>query len=564
MAIGLTRSKNLTERNLNLVNALQKLYAPSIEDDINLFSLSSSVESVVISGTFNNQTSQIFGVAGEVLTSLTGQKQNRTKFLTKFFSFTDLNEVYFSKYSLVTPAGGAVVGPKTSQNGEIHLVQIIDGGQGFYFLNTSGGVESAGESIEVENVRLRGSVSGSEGARAKILFVRHSVVGLSSGELTKFTPGSTDRYSVQSIVITNPSSGYIIDEPLEIIESNVTKSSDGSTIALRKQKGQFFAGQPELLRPNLYTYQVRGANNSGFFLYDPRRNEYIFIQRDTPEDLGFSQADADSIQLRRYDGISFLNFEQFKFAQSRIRLRGYGADAGFQISGDSISGEIQRVANATNNAQIRTQSAIQNTKRPTLANSDENILGYVYNSFQGQDVVIWQRVVLRDPDYILNPENPDFTSNSITGSRLRDNVVNFELQALNSPAKIRVPGLFIKVGQDYFRAFSTTDKPFFAETASGQPLNPQLSAGVNRYTLSAESVVTGSNSELYSYDTIISELAQRIAYDDESLEPDPKLRSKNGAFYYHRATAPQRRTIPTRRAGANISIFGVPLFSLTN
>jgi len=41
MAIGLTRSLNLSEKELNLSEALQKLYAPGIEDDIDLFSLSS-------------------------------------------------------------------------------------------------------------------------------------------------------------------------------------------------------------------------------------------------------------------------------------------------------------------------------------------------------------------------------------------------------------------------------------------------------------------------------------------------------------------------------------------
>jgi len=553
MAIGLTRSKNLSERTLNLKNALQKLYAPGIEDDLDLFSLSSTVESSVISGKLSNERAQIFGLSGEVLTSLSGIKQNRTKFLSKFFTFTDLNEVYFRKYTLATSAGELVVSPKTSQNGEIHLVQIISGGRGFYFLNVEGGVFLAGQSIQVENVGLRGLSSGKETAKAKITFTKHEINELVTEELTKFTPGSTDRYSIQAIEITNSSSGYIINEPLEIIEGNVINLTDGSTIALRKQKGIYFAGQPELLRPRLYTYQIRGATNSGFFLYDPREDNYIFLQKDTPEDGDFSAQDADSIELRRYDGISLLNFEQFKFAQSRIKLRRYGESSGFQISGDSISGEIGRVANSTNNTQLRTETAIQNTRRPTPSNSDENILGYRYNSFQGQDVVIWQRVVLRDPDFILNPDNSDFTANSITGDRLRTFVNNFELQAINSPLKIRVPGLFIKVGQDYFRAFSTTDKPFFAESPA-EIINPQVSiSGTNRFTLSAESIAPGSDSNLYSYDTVISELAQRISPD-----------GINGAFYYHRASAPAVRSIPTRIEGATTTIFGIPLFTLTN
>jgi hypothetical protein len=210
------------------------------------------------------------------------------------------------------------------------------------------------------------------------------------------------------------------------------------------------------------------------------------------------------------------------------------------------------VASVTNNLQLRTQAAIQNTRKPTPPTSPENVLGYKYNSFDGEDVVIWQRVVLRDPDFVLDPNNPDFSSGSITGSRLRSSVENFELQALNSAQKIKVPGLFIKVGAQYLRAFSTTDKPFFAETSSGEILNPNLSPGENRYTLSAESLALGSNSVLYSYDTIISQLAQRISPG-----------GVNGAFYYHRAAAPLRRTIQTfRDDGSSVNVFAIPLFSL--
>jgi len=252
--------------------------------------------------------------------------------------------------------------------------------------------------------------------------------------------------------------------------------------------------------------------------------------------------------LRRFDGINISNFFQFKFAQSRIYLESYGNDnSGFKIEGGSISGEISRVASVTNSLQLRTQAAVQNTRRPTPSTSSENILGYVYNSFDGEDVVIWQRLVLRDPDFILDPNNPDFTANSITGTRLRESVQNFELSALNSTEKIRVPGLFIKVGAQYFRAFSTTDKPFFAEG-----LNPKMSSGSDQYALSAESLVSGSTTTLYSYDTIIGQLAQRISSN-----------GTNGALYYHRSTAPTRRTVQTRNGNnAFVNIYAIPLFSL--
>jgi hypothetical protein len=557
MAIGLTRSKNLSERNLNLKTALQKLYAPGIENDIALFSLSSSIESVVVSGLLNAPESQIVGTQSEFLSLITGEVQPRTKFLTKFFTFTDLNEVAFSKFTLPTPGGVNSVLPKTSQNGELYALDTISGGRGFYFELASGTVlENVNTTLEVENVSIRGTLSGRETARAKIVFIKHSTDNLDEEELTKFTPNSLDRYSIFSIEITSPGSGYIFPEPLELVEGNIRLSSDDSVLVLKKQKGKYFSGQPELLRSKIYNYQVRGADGSGFFLYDTQLNKYVFLSKNTGES-GFTEQEKNSIELRRFDGINISNFLQFKFAQSRIWLDGNsGANSGFRIQGGSISGEINRVASVTNNLQLRTQAAIQNTRRPTPSTSSENILGYRYNSFNGEDVVIWQRVVLRDPDFVLNPDNPDFASGSITGSRLRSFVDNFELQALNSPQKIRVPGLFIKVGTQYFRAFSTTDKPFSAETSSGEILNPKLSSGESQYALSAESLVSGSNSALYSYNTIISQLAQRISPT-----------GVNGAFYYHRATAPLRRTIQTSRVNEDgqiedIDIYAVPLFSL--
>ena len=180
MAIGLTRAKNLSERNLNLKTALQKLYAPGIENDIALFSLSSSVESVVVSGLLDSTNGQIIGIRNESILSITGAIQLRTKFLTKFFTFTDLNEVNFEKFTLVTPGGAGSVLPKTSQNGELYSLDIISAGQGFYFQLPDGAVlnNSASTTLNVENVSIRGLISGKETAKAKL-----EALGLTSEDL---------------------------------------------------------------------------------------------------------------------------------------------------------------------------------------------------------------------------------------------------------------------------------------------------------------------------------------------------------------------------------------------
>jgi hypothetical protein len=545
MAIGLSRTKNLSERNLNLKTAIQKLYSPGIDADIALFSLSSSLESRIVSGTADNSNAQIFGIRDESLSSITGEVKPRTKFLTNFFTLTDLNEVYFSKYTLNTPAAPGRILPKSSGNGELHQVEIIAGGLGFYFERTNGSIFSPpGVSFEVRNVPLRGLVSGRVSARATITFTKHSVINIPEQNLLNFTAGSTDRYTVSSVKVNNPSTGYIFPENIELELGNAQLVTDGSAVVIKKQPGVEFSGYPEILKSKIYTYEIRGANTDGFFVYDPKENNYIYLARNILGE-GFSEQEANSLELRRFDGINVNNFLQFKFAQSRIWLQkdDVSDTAGFKIEGGSISQEINRIASITNDLQSRMRLAIQNTRGPTEFNSLENILGYKYNSFEGQDLVIWQRVILRDPDYVLDSTNP-----SITGTRLRTSTSNFQLTDLSNPGeKIRVPGLFIKVGNQYLRAFSTTDKPFFAETSLRQILNPVLSStnASLLYSISAESLRVGSDSQLYSYNTTIADFAQRI---------DPN--GANGAFYYHRTTAIISREIPS----GSKTVFATPLF----
>jgi hypothetical protein len=530
MAIGLTRTKNLSELNLNLKNALQKLYAPGIESDIELFSLSSSLESFVLSGEFNTPTSQIFRVSTERLGDISGNIIKRTKFSTKFFTFTDGNEVYFTNYTLGAGSDPDITPVKFSNNGSIPDLEVITGGGGYYLTNISGGVFDPGADplVVLENVPLRGQLSGATSARAKVTLVAQNLgSGIDTEELERFTPGSTVRYTISSVEIENGGQGYLIPELLELVEGTVRFAETGVNISLVRQKGILFSGQPEIIRTKQFVYIVKGASSSGFFLYDEKNQKYLYVDRSTPES-GFAQQDANSITLKRFDGVNIKNILQFKFAQSRIFLRGYNYS--FGIGGGSISGEINSVASRTNSLQIRSQAAIQNTRRPTPPESEENIFGYRYNSFVGQDVVIWQRLVLRDQDFILQP------SGSVTGDQLRSNVSNFQLNSTGE----KVPGLFVKVGAQYFRAFSTTDKPFFREG-----LNPVLSAGINQYSLSAEDS-NDSGVTWYAYNTQISELAQRI-------HPN----GRDGAFYYHRTTAPSVRSFNTS-VGTR---YAVPLFT---
>lgn len=540
---GLSRSKNLSEKNLNLKTALQKLYASGIEDDLELFSLSSKITSSIISGPevlgANDPPSQIYLLQSQkIRVSRLGvfETLNRTKFETRYFTFTNNNRVYFTKFEI---SGGtnSIAYPIFSKNGSVPDLNITYGGKGFYFLNadkTPYGGASPAQTVTLSGVKLIGKSSGGSTLQATIEFDREVLTGISQDALYRFTPGSTGRYRVKSITITSPGTNYQVPELVQIEENKsynvlINGSVTGSVI-LKKQRGTEFASTDAIIKTQLYTYRVVDADASGFFLYDDNLDKYVFIDRN------LSSLTSSDIDMRRNDSVRISNLLQFKFAGSPIYIDNYGEP--YQI-GDSISGELNNLGESVQNLVTSVKTGVQNTKLPTLATSEENSLGYQYNEFVGRNVTIWQRVVMRDQDYLLSP------AAGLTGNKLRDDVSNFELAVGNT--KIKIPGLFIKVGNDYFRAFSTTDKPFLYEDTA--VLNPNLSVGPNGQDFGVLSAELKSGGEWYSYNTQIAQLAQRI-----------NSNGVDGAFYYHRNQAPARRTIPIKKGGVTSSIYAVPLF----
>lgn len=527
MAIGLNRTKNLSEQNLNLKDSLQKLYAPGIEDDIELFSLSSSVESAVISGPEEDSLTvktQIFALSSEKLQLADGSIINRTRFKTKFFTFTTDNEVYFANFAL-TPGSSVNVTPiKFSSEGSVPKTKNIYGGSGFYFLNEDGSVFDAGNSITINDVTLIGEDSKSDSIRAQVVFEKEPDETGNTNYLTNYTPESIKRYAITSIIITTPGSGYILPEKLlPAIDNAVKNNADDTNLILKKQDGNEFAFTNPVILSDLRYYRVINASDDSFFLYDDELNKYVFL------DINTSSLQIKDIDLRRYDGIKIDNFIPFRFAQSTIYIESYSTPN--RIDG-SISGTINSIASSVSFLNQRKEKAVQNTKRPTPTTSQENVLGYTYNSFEGDDVVIWQRMIVRDQDFVLDPSDSE-----ITGLALKNTVDNFRLTK-SDKSEIPVPGLFIKVGEDYFRAFSTTDKPFLQSAPNNNPTSPE---GV----LSAEGYISNT---WYAYDTTIAKLAQRI---------DPS--GTNGAFYFHRSSAPQINSVEVAGVTSGV-VYSTPLF----
>jgi len=103
---GLYSKNDLGEVQLNLKDALQKLYKTGIQEDLRLFAFANSIYSEVRSGVSrtNVETGQaevipneIKSLINEPFTNESGQVIQRTKFVTNKFAFSSNNLVYFEK-----------------------------------------------------------------------------------------------------------------------------------------------------------------------------------------------------------------------------------------------------------------------------------------------------------------------------------------------------------------------------------------------------------------------------------------------------------------------------------
>ena len=696
MAIGLSRSLNLSETNLNLKEAIQKLYAPGIQNDIDLFSLSSQITSNIVSGPEADKNSQIIGLRNETLRNPDGTVVKRTRFLTKSNTYSVGDKVWFNRFTLAPSNDEEAVNPVFSDNGSVPATNILYSGGGYYFKKAS----SVGETIPerfitdpviIEGVVLEGDISKSTSARATVTFkpdpstifttsnvatwselgssgsvlagtvstvqggtntlvvnangswsyvssnsvqlatdldievtyangVTATYTILTSSQsavnstgnidlapigspeqldhLTKWTGFYTRRFYVDSLVLTDQGSGYLIGERLKIqTETTVTEQSDSVSCVIDRQVGKEYFGYDPIIYADYYKYGVRSSSQNGFYLLDPVVNKFVYLDIERDED-DFNTIGAREIRIFRNDAIYVDNILQLRFAQSRVFHSSYSDPFS---GGSNIAGSVKSLTSVAEGLRSNSFLSIQNTKNPEEVTSNENTLGFRYNRILGNDMPVYQRVVVRDHDFVLGGAG-------VTGNRLKNDVqmtqfrlfdvstvsagsfvvgvtytilapgnTNFVLVGAASNdagvvfvatgvgtgtgtattpniagASIRVPGLFIKVGAEYKRAFSTKDKPFLQINESGPGVVNPAVVGPHthgKYSLFAANRYSGA---WYGYNTLLSKFAQRI-----SIPNTLSNAGKDGALYFHKNAAP---VVTTVGSGAT-QYFEVPLFT---
>ncbi|UYE96862.1 virion structural protein [Cyanophage S-TIM66] len=644
---GLSRKLNLSERDINLKEALQKLDAPGIENDIELFSLSSQVNSLINSGTESqsNPSAQLIALSSQTFkTKINNLDQvvKRTKFITKDYSFATGNKVFFDTYTLGVGGDAEAYGPIYSENGSIPQIRVTNSGAGYFFrkTNSQGEVANLTSNLTVQGVVLEGEKSGATNSIATIEFAidpaiyatanvttyrlngtdygagspANNIFGTghdfqmnangtwtytadsgssplstnvlvrvtfannvvkeyilvtpqqssenqsgtlllpptnAPAELLAYTGFYTRRFKIASITLTSRGTGYILGERLLVKEGVVTNTSGNVALYLEKQQDYLYSGDNPNIFVTNYLYDVVKGGPDGFYLYDSLESKYIFLDKEKDETQFNEGVEDRQIRIARFDGVDVRNIFNLRFSGSAVALEEYTER--YRL-GDQIVGEINELQNLAARLTSDAELSIQNTRLPLTETDARNDLGFEFNRFVGVSAKFRQRLILRDQDWVLNPNNAWITEAKLKtafGDGRR-----FEI--LHNSVKRRAPGIFIKVGTEYKRAFSTKDKPFLTINAGGNITNPDLST---TYAVSAQDVDSGGTT--YAFNTEVATLGQRIQpVSLGTANNESHFLGADGAFYFHKQNAPSVSTVvrPAQGGSGNINTYLVPLF----
>ena len=568
---GLYSKKNLGEVQLNIKDALQKLYAPGIQEDLRLFAFSNSLYSEIRSGITKIDAdtgeeievpNEIFGLINEPFTDDNGTVINRTKFITNKLAFSSNNDVFFQKISNVAftfdrrtnfTEGAPIV---VSQNGSVVNVEVIGSGSQYEIVSSSGNVVPLPSSIQVN---VRGKESGAENAIVEITID-------ADGGISKIVPP----------VVMFGGSGYFEDEDLELItQCQINRFGQQETPALHKCKnypttanrlyhrefkytipalGQEIdyetvsLGYKATLGQTKYFYQTRDAGEGGFFLYDERSQKWVYLGDFYDNQFAIELRSEPLLTVRRYDTITSLNLLNLDSLDSSSHFFSYRE--GFSVA-DNLGAQIRTLTQNVESIKDSFKYLLQNNKRQRLVTDEKNTLGTQYNIFEGKNFDSTFRLIMRDPDGVIDRSDVEFVN-----LRLLEDPEEVELTA--GGVTYHIPGLYLNVGGVYKRAFSTDDKPFLSARGKSfiSPLLdklsgstnyatgnfiPRASSGENKYSISTAYLRPGGEI-LVGFNTTIGSLVQNLS----STAP-------NGGFVFHRAL-----TTPTINAGSGVQ--GWPLF----
>lgn len=231
---GLYSKNNLGEVQLNLKDALQKLYETGIQEDLRLFAFANSIFSEVRSGvtktnfdTGNAEVveNEIRGLVNKPFTNENGVVVNRTNFVTNQFTFSANNLVYFEKIEVpgfdqrpqfrdIAVGSNAIAGD--TPNVQIKLASgpaveagnriIADSSEVYYVLDNA----AAGASF-----RISKTPGGNELTGAQLTAIRDTITTSSSRIRKNGAEGApvviSENGSIVAATVTGAGSGYEVE-----------------------------------------------------------------------------------------------------------------------------------------------------------------------------------------------------------------------------------------------------------------------------------------------------------------------------------------------------------------
>lgn len=530
MAAGLSTRLNLSEKGLDATDALGKLYAPQTQEDVNLFSFASRLESFISSATSLEEPNQIFGLINnnifllyedyyvdsgsgysdvellltedeaEYLATEDDRPLNydpfkfildyRTKFVTNYATFSNENKVWFSRvsgYTLDQRAESETLGApiKVSDSGQLVSVSVQGVGSG-YTVEDENGTEVGSYPANV-TVNVRGLESGSV-----------------NGKVT-LTVSSGGEISRQAIIV-DPGSNYRPSEYLEIIPTCQENDEPVEDKCIRYTGNTLHLGDyAAILRNERYLYTVKSSDQSGFYLYDEIAQDWVYLGEvyNSLQAIPFSET--PSVVLRRSDAITSDNLSRLYGLNGRSFFFTY--NEAYEPS-SSLSNSIRNASESVERIKSDLPLFAQNLR----LQGTESGLRFSVNSFEGKNLQTDYRMVFRDPDGILD-------SSSLSFYELRDSTTQENDVSLSGVA---IPGIWLFTGEKYQRIFSSDDRPFIS-VESKDYLSPVLSAEAsNRYSIGTGYKKPGS-SLVKGFDTVLGTLIQNLSTDAE-----------NGGFVFHR------------------------------
>jgi hypothetical protein len=495
---GLYTRFNLSEEGLNSSEAVQKLYLPLINNDINLFAFSGKLSSSVFS------TDQITGLVNEPISLVTGETLLRTKFLTNSFTFSNENTVWFeSAPPLLDRRSSTDPGSpfRVSRNGPVVNVIAKSQGSGYSVVNSEGQQVAYPHTLDVFVI---GKTSKSRNCLVRV------TVNLSGG----INP---------DLEVIQPGSGYLENEPLELVVSCSQGESPIPNQCQNYESGVILRHDSRLgfqafLVNGKYPYRVKSSSGEGFFLYDDKSSEWLYLGDFYDS---FKQV-SPGIQLKRRDPFSADSLSNLY----KLDGRSYFFEYSYSIRGseyrasETLGEDLQNISDRIETIKSDFSSYIQNSRTPRLESEEGNNLGSRYNTLEGLNFTSNHRTVFRDPDKVLQEDDVDFTS-----LRLLSQENDVEIGG-----KV-IPGIWINEGEGYRRVFGTDNKPFVSLLGRFY-LSPRI-YGLNSSNEAVEidtfkysvntSYFNQSTETVLGFDTTVTTLIQNIS-------PNPS----NGGFVYYR------------------------------